>query len=73
MPCSLRRLPSLAEVFQRGLSCMLLLIAIYVAAWNKPAVDNMVLHDVSSGKKRKREAELKHVSDLCFLLSFLSI
>ena len=57
----MRAQPVMEQVVQQGKDCILLLLAMFVAAWNNPAVDSVLL-DHQRAKKRKRGAELEQVS-----------
>ena len=45
--------PTQEEVVTRGMDCILLLLALHVAAWNSTGADTVVLHHGSTGKRKK--------------------
>ncbi|KAL3151403.1 hypothetical protein ABBQ38_013231 [Trebouxia sp. C0009 RCD-2024] len=45
--------PTLEEVVQRGMDCILLLLALHVAAWNSIGADRVVMYHASTGRTKK--------------------
>ncbi|KAL3160560.1 hypothetical protein ABBQ32_010857 [Trebouxia sp. C0010 RCD-2024] len=45
--------PTLEEVVQRGMDCILLLLALHVAAWNSIGADRVVMYNASTGRTKK--------------------
>lgn len=53
----LRKQPTEAQVILRGMDCILLLLSMWVAAWNNTAADSSVLYHTTAGVKRKKDAK----------------